>query len=253
LNFKRSSYIRQLRNSIARRGFWQAIKLVPDDLKYMAYRLVRHFRRPDPEEASFDREEREFDRAMRMMTSAVVRLVGVTVKSDNVLLGSTYVATPVSLLRLVLDGLSIHHPDFTFIDFGSGMGRVVLYAARSPYRQVIGIEFAEELHAAAEQNVRHTDGDPERLSPIRLYCMDAVDFEPPDGNLVCFFFNPFAAPVMEKVVGGLTRSLADGQRDCMLVYLHPIERAAIDTDPHWEVQEEGQSYVIYRFKDGQRN
>ena len=252
MNFKRSSYIRQLRNSIARRGFWPALRLAPRDLEYMAYRLVRRFRRPDPEDVAFEREEEEFDRAMGMTTAPVVRLVGLTVKSDNVLLGSTYVPTPVYLLRPALDGLSIHHSDFTFVDFGSGMGRVVLYAARFPFKQVIGVEFAEELHAAAEQNVRNTEGAPERLSPIRLYCMDATEFQLPQGNLVCFFSNPFAAPVMEKVVGLLTRSLVDQRRECLLIYLFPIERALIDADRHWEVLEERQSSVIYRFNKAQR-
>jgi SAM-dependent methyltransferase len=213
----------------------------------MAYRLVRRFRRPDPEEATFDREEQDFDRDMGISTYPIVRLVGLTVNSDNVLLGSTYVASPVSLLRPVLDGLSLHHPDFTFIDLGSGMGRVVLYAARFPYKQVIGVEFAEELHAAADQNMRDAVDAPARLGPIRLYCMDAVDFEPPNGNLVCFFFNPFASPVMEKVVSRLTRSLRNDPRDCIVIYLHPLERAVFDTNGHWEVQEEGQSYVIYKF------
>ncbi len=214
----------------------------------MAYRLIRRFRRADPEDAAFDREEHEFDQSMGITTSPVVRLVALTVKSENVLMGSTYVATPASLLRKVIDGLTIDYSDFTFVDFGSGMGRVVLYAARFPYKQVIGVEFAEELHAAAEENVRNTNSAPERQSPIRLYCMDAVAFDPSAGNLVCFFFNPFAARVMEKVVGNLTRSLTNNQRECILVYLHPLERAVIDANPQWEVQEEGQSHVIYRFK-----
>ncbi len=216
------------------------MKLVPEDLEYLAYRVVRRFRGPDPEDAAFDKEEQDFDRAMGITSSPVVRLVGLTVRSDNVLLGSTYVATPVSLLRPVLDGLRLrhdfNHADFSFIDFGSGMGRVVLYAARFPYKQVIGVEFGEELHAVAEQNVRKTDGAPERLSPIRLHCMDAVDFDPPDGNLVCFFFNPFAAAVMEKVVGRLIWSLEKAPRACIVVYLHPIERAVFDGDSHWEVK-----------------
>ncbi len=225
------------------------MKLVPQDLDYLAYRLVSRLRGPDPEDAAFDKEEREFDRELGIETYPVVRLVGLTVRSENVLLGSTYVATPVSLLLPVLDGLKLHHPDFSFIDFGSGMGRAVLYAAHFPYRQVIGIEFAEELHAAAEQNVRDTAGAPGRRSPIRLYCMDAVDFDPPGGNLVCFFFNPFAAAVMEKVVARLTRSLANDSRDCVVVYLHPLERSVFDASPQWEMQDEGQSYVIYRFHE----
>src|SRR6478609_9761998 len=37
-------------------------------------------------------------------------------------------------------------PDDVFIDLGSGKGRMVLEAARYPFRRVIGVELAQPLH-----------------------------------------------------------------------------------------------------------
>jgi SAM-dependent methyltransferase len=202
--------------------------------------FVRRFRRTDLEGDDFDRE-------MGISTSENIPLGALTVNSANAVLGRKYVASPMSVLRPIFEKLSIHYSDYRFVDFGSGMGRVVLYAARCPFREVIGVEFAAELHAAAQDNVRKTESLPERQAPISLYCMDAAEFSIPDGNLICFFFNPFEAPVMEKVVAHLTESLIQNPRDCMIIYVNPLARIVFDDNPRWTLQEQGEFHVIYQF------
>jgi SAM-dependent methyltransferase len=184
---------------------------------------------------------------MGITTSDNIPIGALTVNSANAVLGRKYVASPMRVLRPIFEGLSIQHSDYRFVDFGSGMGRVVLYAARYPYREVIGVEFAAELYAAAQDNVRKTELLPERRAPIRLYCMDATEFPIPEGNLICFFFNPFEAPVMEKVAAHIADSLAKNPRDCMIVYVNPLARIVFDSDPRWKLQEQEEFYVTYRF------
>ncbi len=43
--------------------------------------------------------------------------------------------------------------DFTFIDLGSGKGRVLLMASEYPFQKIIGVEFMPELHRAAQKNI----------------------------------------------------------------------------------------------------
>ena len=43
--------------------------------------------------------------------------------------------------------------DFTFIDLGSGKGRVLLMASDYPFKKIIGVEFMPELHRAAQENI----------------------------------------------------------------------------------------------------
>jgi tRNA1(Val) A37 N6-methylase TrmN6 len=38
------------------------------------------------------------------------------------------------------------------VDYVSGMGKVLLLAARYPFRRVTGMEFSAELHKIAERN-----------------------------------------------------------------------------------------------------
>ena len=40
---------------------------------------------------------------------------------------------------------------YTFVDLGSGKGRMLFVAAERPFRRVIGVEFSRSLHAEAER------------------------------------------------------------------------------------------------------
>lgn len=40
-----------------------------------------------------------------------------------------------------------------FLDLGSGKGRMVLSAARFPFRRIIGVELSNDLTAIARRNV----------------------------------------------------------------------------------------------------
>jgi hypothetical protein len=52
-------------------------------------------------------------------------------------------------VRASLRKLNIDPAHFTFIDFGSGKGRVLLIAAGLPFKAVVGSEFSRELHEIA--------------------------------------------------------------------------------------------------------
>jgi hypothetical protein len=102
-----------------------------------------------------------------------------------------------------IENLQIEYVHFTFIDFGSGKGRVLLIAAGFPFKEVVGIEFSRELHAVALQNIARLPPDVTRAGTVHSIHGDAASFEPPRSDLVCYFYNPFGAPIMEAVVGRL--------------------------------------------------
>jgi hypothetical protein len=55
--------------------------------------------------------------------------------------------------------------DFTVIDFGSGKGRALIVASECPFRRIIGVEFALELHRDAQQNIRAVSARVARGAP----------------------------------------------------------------------------------------
>lgn len=94
----------------------------------------------------------------------------------------------------------------------------MLTAARLPFRRVIGIEFAPMLHKQALENIA-------RYPRQRLACrevvslnMDAVDYEPPAGNLITFFYNPFNAKMLDKVVDRILAARQNGRRAVYVIF-----------------------------------
>ncbi len=125
--------------------------------------------------------------------------------------------------------------DFTFVDLGSGKGRVLLMAAPYGFKRIIGVEFMPEWHRVAEENIRKFAGGHAEVPPnelcgtgtpacapvIESICMDARDFDFPPGPLVAYLFNPFPEPVLAAVLDRLRGSLEKSPRPMFLAYRFP--------------------------------
>lgn len=64
-----------------------------------------------------------------------------------------YQPTPVRTMRALLRQLDADMGSSTFVDFGSGKGRVLLIASEFRFTRVIGVEFDEKLHRTARKNI----------------------------------------------------------------------------------------------------
>ncbi len=62
-----------------------------------------------------------------------------------------YEPSPVEDFVAILDSLPICFEQYTFIDIGSGKGRIILAAARWPFKEIIGVEISEILHNIAQE------------------------------------------------------------------------------------------------------
>jgi SAM-dependent methyltransferase len=109
--------------------------------------------------------------------------------------------------------------EFSFVDLGAGMGRAVLLAAEMPFRQVIGVELNPTLARIARRNLAIWRRTGRARTTARICCRDAAEFALPAGPCLIFLFNPFAAAVLRRVVGGVTtgRSSANRRRDFLYV------------------------------------
>jgi hypothetical protein len=83
-----------------------------------------------------------------------------------------------SLLKLNIDPTR-----FTFIDFGSGKGRVLLIAAGFPFKAVLGIEFSQELHEIAVQNIARFPQNLITAGTLTSIREDASSFPLPPSDL----------------------------------------------------------------------
>jgi Methyltransferase domain len=108
--------------------------------------------------------------------------------------------------------------DFTFIDLGSGKGRVLLMASAYPFQKIIGVELMPELYRAAQKNIAGYSTDRQQCRQIETVCMDARDFQFPDGPLVVYLFNPFSESTFAQVLENLRRSVEAVPRTAYVAY-----------------------------------
>lgn len=163
--------------------------------------------------------DRKFDRKFGVNTSGIIRLYQYRdINADQKETGIHYEPTPVPALNLMLKALAIDHSKYTFVDFGSGKGRVLLLASEYPYREIIGVEFSQTLHNIAENNIKAWKNPKQKCFTLKSICMDARDFKLPNDPLILFFFTPFKPNVITKVVANIQESLKDNPRAVQILF-----------------------------------
>jgi hypothetical protein len=155
-------------------------------------------------------------------------------------------------------GASAIEPDcYSFIDFGSGKGRVLLLASRLPFRRIIGVEFSCSLHRIAEQNLHSVRFADRRSGPVESLCTDAIRFPIPEEPVVLYFYNPFDRQIMEAVRDNVVRSYEGNPRSIVIIYNNPLESDVWDSVGFlrrhaWslarERERDHEDYVIYKTK-----
>lgn len=113
-------------------------------------------------------------------------------------------------------------PEDVFLDYGSGLGRVVYLAARD-YRfgRVIGVDISDELNSRARHNI---DRNRRRLRchNVQFVTADALTYRIPDDVTVVYMFNPFGGDVFRAAVDAILSSLDRAPRSIRFVYTNPM-------------------------------
>ena len=157
-----------------------------------------------------------------------------------------YEPTPVAQAEALFDASPLRPQSSTFVDLGAGMGRVLLLAARRPFKTVIGVEISPALVEIARENLAAAR-DPLRVArDLRLVRADAGTYRFPPGDLVVYLYNPFAAPVLDAVLANLCAS--DERREVVLLYHTPVERATVDAGQAFELLADLGFGVVYRLR-----
>lgn len=143
--------------------------------------------------------------------------------------------------------------DFTFIDLGSGKGRVLLMASEYPFKKIIGVEFMPELHHAAQENIAGYSSARQQCRQIEAVCMDARDFQFPPEPLVVYLFNPFSESTFVAVLENLRRSIEQGPRPVYVAYRF-TEHEKVLAEAGWLEKTAGtEQWVIYVNRENRRH
>jgi SAM-dependent methyltransferase len=187
-----------------------------------------------------------FDATRRVQTEGYVAVYQVTFAASGES-GYDYSPTRPSTLRKILAGLPVADlTEYTFVDIGSGKGRMLLVAAEYPFRKIVGIEFAGELHRQAEQNISRYRYAGRRCADVEAVHADAMEYVFPDTKLILFLYRPFGPEVMQKVFGNLENSLAGRPRHVVVILVNFEPVCEVDAMPFLRLYRVTPRYRIYQ-------
>lgn len=195
--------------------------------------------------------DRLFDFWYRIDSAGIQELDGLTLKGPHHADATYYQTITMRGLRRALSSLPIDCHRYVFIDIGSGKGRVVLMASRSPFKRVIGVEFAREFHDAALKNATSMRWK-RKCGAVEFVWADAVDFEFPDEPCVLFLFNPFGEAMLRGVLKNVQRSIDIHGRDIFVIYIYPKHEGAILSQPNAELLAKSPNYATYLLRARRR-
>ena len=130
----------------------------------------------------------------------------------------SYEPTPYSVLEC-LAGSGLIGKDDVVLDYGCGKGRVGFFLSYRTKAHTIGIEYDARIYQSALEN-RKT-ALPEAKADFVLTSAEAYEV-PADVNR-CYFFNPFSAELLYKVMARILESYYEYPREILLFFYYPSD------------------------------
>jgi SAM-dependent methyltransferase len=148
-----------------------------------------------------------------------------------------YAPTSIRAFHAFIESLDIRREDEeVFVDYGSGLGRVLLLASEYPFKRIVGVEVVKALAEKAAANIKNFKNQ-RQCQDIQIWVGSASDFEIPDDASVIYLSNPFHGQVLADVFNRLEKSLREKPRRLRVVYNNPVHFMKIFADYPWlEIQ-----------------
>jgi hypothetical protein len=138
---------------------------------------------------------------------------------------SEYQPTDPYFFGEMMEALQQAHVDlgsFTFIDIGSGKGRVLLMASDYPFRRIMGVELIPALHRIALENLGKYHSETQRCFALESLCCDATEFDFPAEPLLIYLFHSLPEAPLRQMISRLGKSLLAHSRPAIVMYHNPV-------------------------------
>ncbi|MFF7636361.1 methyltransferase domain-containing protein [Kitasatospora sp. NPDC008050] len=176
----------------------------------------------------------DFDASLGVETSSPVEPWEIQEADDSTLVNnSRYSPTPVRTIRQAIETAAVEQAEVSFVDFGSGKGRVLLVAAEYPFKKVVGVEFSLELCTIARRNIERLPQGRGNRPALEVRCQDARDFEIPEDAGFFYFYEPFTPAVAAVVLDRIEDSLARAPRAAVLCFVGSALLPVLDGRTSW--------------------
>ena len=129
-----------------------------------------------------------------------------------------YEPTPYCVLERLADSGFFGEEDVV-LDYGCGKGRVGFFLSGRTGVQTIGIEYDDRIYERAMENRKSAlSGVKPDFVPAR-----AEEYEVPSAVNRCYFFNPFSAELLRKVMARILESWYENPREVFLFFYYPAD------------------------------
>lgn len=160
---------------------------------------------------------------------------------------SPYQPTAPELFREMMGALPIELERFTFVDIGSGKGRTLLMASEFPFKKIVGVELMEELHRAAEENIRAYRATTRADTRMAAVLADARGFDFPNEPLVVYLFNPLSEVGLRELMARLRHSVEEWPRPVWIVYHNALLESVLSGTAGVTKMGGAEQYSLYAF------
>jgi SAM-dependent methyltransferase len=159
-----------------------------------------------------------------------------------------YRAAPRQIVRAAISALDLDFDRTTFVDVGCGKGRVLLVASEYPFKEILGVEYSQNLADTGTANIavykrRETKI---RCPRISIHCGDAREFPIPAGEVLFFFYEPFRASILMEVFSRIRDSLLADPRKITILWMGHMRPFAC---PSWlrcrEIDAEARGFRLF--------
>lgn len=128
----------------------------------------------------------------------------------------------------MFNNLDWQYKESTYIDFGCGKGISLVYAYELGFKKVIGVEFSPMLAQTAITNMQKFSLQKGGKIDFEIANIDASQYEIPTNADCFYFYNPFDAFILEKVMNNILLSLETNPRKILIVYINAIHNEVIE-------------------------
>jgi hypothetical protein len=228
---------RHWRESVRYFGWWRSLRELADAYWNALLELL-----PSRRKAAFGDLDYDWEHSVDTTRSNV----GVSTQFLTGVMARPYFATEPWLFEQMMHSIPVDFSQFTFIDLGCGKGRVLLMASDYPFKKIIGVEFMPELHHAAQENITGYSNGRQQCRQIESICMDARDFDFPDGPLVIYLFNPFSESTFAHVLENLGDSVEQSPRPVYIAYRFTEHESLLERSDWLEKVDAMEQWAVYR-------
>jgi SAM-dependent methyltransferase len=216
---------------------WRAFARADSKYGWVKRKIANRWARPRIRAAwrAFDarlpveqRINQAFDRRFGTDTADEMLLIETGVPAEEALRGKgTYRPVWESAFHDAMKTLGIDFTGFTFVDIGSGKGKMLMMAADYPFARIVGVEYSPGLDEIAQRNLQIYRSPAQRCTCLEAHRADALDFPLPAGPLICLVFNAFDAPTMREFMRHAEDEVAARPQPAFVLYCNVRDVAEI--------------------------